>query len=354
MVSGDRPLFVLPFRVVVWILAGIFLISLLGGALGGWLVVRRLPLPPSGERVVERVERQLAPDAALVSAVADLEQSVTALLDERERVVGTAVALTQDGLLASTGPRPAGPLRVLRPSGGDPLPADIVRVYPEAGVFFLRTASTFSVPRLAREATVPPGSLLAAAAVAPDSVGPRVWTGRVEVLRLRRGRRSPLDVSLVPALGGSVPPSFRGAPAVAPDGELRGLLALDADSAFLVPAGVIEVLLRDALAHQGDTAVSVRTGLRGQWQHSTIQGARESVLPALAFQVTDVLPDSPAAASGFRAGDRIDRFGTSLLTGGAPLLEPLLTAARAAATVDLAVQRGAETLTVRLSPTVVP
>lgn len=344
----DRPLVVLPFRAVVLALLGVFLVGAAGGALGTWLTARRvLRVTPDGSRVVERIERvETTAESALAEAAAAAARSTVAVIDERGRVLQQALALTADGVLLSAGPVPRGILRVLGP-GRARVPASVVRVYPEFGVWILRATGTFPLPPVEREAGPLPGVPLAAVAGPTDSAGPRVNVVPLEVYRLNRTRAHATYQGLarLPVLSGGLPASFQGAPLLSADGRVQGLALIERDGTSLLPGSVLDVLLQDYLQHPESTEVRSLSGLRGEWR-----AAGDDADGALVFHVSAAPGGS--ALGGIQARDEISALGREELQGAAPLASAFLGAARAGSVLSLSVRRAGEDQAVEVRPVI--
>lgn len=342
----DRPLYVLPFRVVLGILLLIFLMGAAGGAVGAWAVLRRIVrVTPEGERVIERVERvTVTAEDALASAAASVAPSTVSLLDDRDRMIRHALAVTADGILVSSGPVPAGRVRARLPSG-DVVPASVVRIYQEAGLFFLRASGSFPVATIDRESVPPPGSAVAIVGNLTDAVGPRVQVMTVEVARVggtQTHARSPA-LERIPVLAGELPLSFQGAPAVAVDGRVRGLIVVE-DGIAVVPGGVLDVLLQDLLRHPDGTEVQLLRGVQGRWERRA--GEADSV-----YRVATV-SEGIFADGGVRRGDVLRKVAGKPFQPPLPLFAPLLDGARSGTRVTVEVLRDAGTLSLELAPSI--
>ncbi len=349
--TDERRLYVLPFRAVVGVLLGVFVLGVLGGAVGSWFTVRRLfRLAPGGERIIERVERvTVSAEDALAAAAEELAPRVVALIDERGRVRQHAMPLTADGVLVTSGAPPRGLLRARRADGSD-VPASVVRSYGEAGVVFLRAQGEFVVPDVARDTAPAPGATLAAVtASGPPQGSARVLLAAVEAVPAAGTRAHAARVGLdrIPELARQLPPSFQGAPLVGSDGRMRGVVLLEGEGAFILPGSVFDALLQDYLQHPQGTDVTVLGGLRGRVELGLGAGGS----PAFAFRVSKVT-GAPFAAAGLRVGDIIAQLDGKPLGSPLPLLRPLLAAARAGTTVSFGIRRGDTTLTLDLQPTV--
>lgn len=347
----DRPLYILPFRIVVLALVGVFLIGALGGALSAWITLRRtLRITEGGERVIERVEQvAVSGEDALASAAEAVASSVFAILDGQGRITQQAVAVTADGVFASTGTVPRGPVRV-RLSGGEVVPASVVRIYRDVGLFFLKVSGSFSAPALEREEVGRPGASLVAVASAPEGSGPRVRIATIEAVTVSGTflHLSSPGLERLPKLAFELPASFEGAPIAGADGRIRGLAILGGDGSFLIPSGVVGVLLQDYLRHPEGTEVELLKGLRGHWQ---LEDPTKEGAPV--FRVVTVEGGSIFLSAGLRAADELRGLGGKPFEGPLPLLEPLLQAARATERISIDVRRApAATLTVELTPTV--
>ncbi len=344
----DRPLYVVPFRVVVGARLGVLVLGALGGALGAWLTLKALlRVNPQGERVIERVERvTVAAEDALASAAATMAPHTVALMDASGRTLRHAIAVTTDGVLVGVGAAPRGDLKAQRLSG-DVLPVSVVRSYPEAGVFFLRASGSFSVPEIERDLPLP-GSSLAAVALAQGGEGPRVQVVTVEATTFG-GRVLASYPALVrmPLLGRALPPSFLGTPLVGTDGRLRGLSLVERDGTYLIPGSVIEFLLQDFLRNADEASVSLLQGVRGQWREERRDDQRTHV-----FRVRDVAANTPFEDAGLRSGDDIRGVHGISLSGELPLFSPLLGAVRGNTSVILNVRRGTDEVTAAVSPVV--
>lgn len=338
----------LPFRAAVLALLGILLLGLLGGSLGASLTIRRfLRVTPGGERVIERVEQvTVAAEDALASAAASISPNTAVVLDDQGRIHASAVALTQDGVLMSAGPIPKGTIRIRR-ADGETVPASVVRIYPEVGVFFLRASGTFSAPSIERELSLSPGSTLAATAPVPDGSGPRVRIVTVEASQaLPRGVQARYrGLGLVSIITSPLPASLRGAPLVGTDGRMRGVVAIEGESTFAVSGGASDLLLQDFLRHQNETTVEVLRGLQGDWHVDPAAPDRE-----FAFRVTEVAQGSAFASAGLRVRDEVVAVDGAPLRGPIPLFASLLGVAREQKSVALIVRRAAETVTLQVSP----
>lgn len=342
----SRPLYMVPFGAAVVTVIGVFLLGAAGGALGSWLTVRRmLRVAPGGERIIERVERvSVEGEEALGTAVADVVPGVAGLLDERGKIFQQAVAVTADGVLATSGDAPNGSVSVRR-ADGDVVPASIVRAYPEAGVVFLKTSGSFPVPTLDRDGVTTPGAAGAIAVSASENAGFGVHMARVGVVRhaadVLHARRQALD--RMPVLDRGFPPSFQGAPFVTSTGRVAGLILLERDGAYVLPSAAIDRLLQDYLQHTDEAIVSVLTGLRGRWTFGSDSSSSGEW----------VISEAGAGsrfASVLRSGDTILKANGSSLDGSLPLMGVLLEATRSGNDVTLDVRRGGETLSVQLPP----
>lgn len=344
----DRPLYILPFRVLVSGLLAVFLLGFVGGLLGSSFLVRRIVrVTPEGQQIVERVERVAVPaEQAIPERVEELSARVGLLLDEGGRPAGHVLPVTADGLAVGTGPAPAGALRV-RFRGQDPANTSLVRAYPESGIFFVRLARSLTVVDLQRDAEVPPGAALSAVALQPESrLGARVQPALVERIEIaRKGLHDRYGaLGRIPTLARSLPAAFRGAPLMGVDGRVYGLALIEGEVAALLPGPLVHTLLEDTLRHPNETAVTVFRGLRGRWELPP-----SADLP-LAFLVTDVGRDGPFPESGLRRGDRILRVNDQPLAGPLPLLLPLLEAVRNQRPVTVEVLRDAATLRLDIRP----
>ncbi|TSC73067.1 MAG: hypothetical protein G01um101438_90 [Parcubacteria group bacterium Gr01-1014_38] len=340
----ERPLYILPFRVVVLAIVGVFLLGFLGGTLGSWLTVRRLlRVTPGGERIVERIERvTVTPEDALAAAARESASSIVTILDATGRDSGQAVAVTADGVFSGVGPLPKAPVQ-LRLSSGETRPASIMRVYPESALFFLRAPGSYPVPVLEQDGIPPAGATLAAVALSPaESVGVRVHLVTVEQTEVSGAvlEKYPA-LALVPRLAQVLPPSFRGAPLLSADRRLRGLALIEPSATVVLPSPVINFYLQDALKYPDGVSVSVLSGLQGRTR--VVQTDREP--PTFAFQVTEVGAGSIWDAQGLVSGDEIQQVNGQPLAGVSPLARPFLEAARLGKPVTLEIRRGAEKLT---------
>lgn len=347
--SGGRPLYVLPFRAAVAALCGVVLVGLVAGAAAGWLAARQLvKRTPTGEAVIARVEQvTVAAEEALGLAAAEASPGTALIVGERNRAFGIATAVTRDGVLVGAGSPPKGSLRV-RFADQREVSASVVRVYPGFGLYFLRTEGTF--PPAAIAATKPPlaGTQLAMVSVAATG-GPRVRLTAVEAHDVLPGSGQEQFASLgrLPRLKDPLPPSFQGAPAVAADRRLHGLVLLAADTSFLVPARVLEVLTEDYLARQEGTTVRVLSGLSVRIAVDPQPGGA-----SLVAHVVAVAPESPAAAAGIRRGDLITRLSGEPLAAEAPLALQFLSAAREGKSLPLTVRRDNRDETLEIRPVI--
>lgn len=348
LVRMDRPLYLLPFRVIVGAGIAVLGVGLVAGAVGGWLTARRaLRVTSTGDRVLERVEQvTVTAEEALANAAADIAPSVATVIDGRGRTVASAVALTKDGVLISAGLPPAAPVRVRR-AGGETTDASIVRVYPEFGLYFLRAPGDYAVPAIERETPLRPGQTLMAVARTPEGSGYRVRAVTVESDGLVRGDTARLLPALprVPAAFGPLPASYRGAPVAGTGGRLAGVVLTDGPAALVLPGTVVDRLLRDALDHQEETVVVVQSHLVGSWRIE--EGTRDS---PLVFRVTRSSGPLPSQGEAVRAGDDIVAVRGEALHGPAPLALPLLDAARKQEPLPVTVRRGKETVQAAVVP----
>ena len=344
---SNRPLYILPFRAVVWGIVGVFLVGLVGGVVGSWLTVRRIVrVTASGERVIERVERvTVAAEDALASAASTVSASTGVLLDDRDRVQGNVLALTQDGVFVGSGPVPTGTLRVLGPSS-ETLAASVVRVYPEAGVFFLKVAqTTVPVPNIERGVPLLPGTALAAVSRAGDG-SLQVRIAHVESERFLTDRAAEyVGLARVPWRSSSLPASFQGAPLVGTDGRVRGVVA--GAQTFFLDGALLDLLLQDYLGYAEGTSVETLSGIQGTWVRD-VQGGESR----LAFRLTEIDVGGTFATAGFRVGDEILTVDGKPFTGSGALIGPLLSGARGQRSLTFSVQRGSETVSVLLTPSV--
>ncbi|MDP3685615.1 MAG: PDZ domain-containing protein [bacterium] len=342
--NAERPLYILPFRVVVLAVAGVGLLGFLGGALGSWFLVRRLVrVAPGGERIIERVERvTVTPEDSLAAAARESASSVATILDAAGKDSGQAVAVTADGLFVGVGIPPKAPIQ-LRLLSGEALPASLARVYPEGNLFFLRVSGTFSVPVIEREAVPLAGVSLAAVAQSPvGSVGARVRLVAVERTDLSSALQEKYPaLTLVPILAQPLPSSFQGALLFSADRRLQGLALIEQGGTGVLVGSVIDFTLQDVLKHPDGVSASALSGLRGRAQ--IIQAEREPL--TFAFHVSEVVPGSPWAAQGIVSGDEIQRVNGQALTVVSPFARALLEAARLGKPATVEIRRGAETLT---------
>lgn len=346
--NSERPLYILPFRAIVLSVLGVFLVGAAGGAVGAWLTVRRvLRVTPTGERIIERVERVTASGEETLSSAAEaLVPATVAILDDRGRTVQHAVSATSDGVLVSAGAVPTGIARV-RTSDGRNLPASVVRVYPDARMFFLKADGSFSVPAFEEEPQLVPGVVGAALASVSVSGSHGVQIAHVAAVRFAADRLHAAAPGLarVPVLERGLPPSFHSAPFVASNGRVTGLVVQEADGTYVIPASVVKTLLQDYLEHREETEVPVLAGLRGRWEAAS--GAMDA---QLAFRVTQVASASRFADAGLRTGDEIRAVNGKAFDGLLPLVRPLLEAVRATAPTTLQVRRGTEERSVEIPP----
>lgn len=340
----ERPLYILPFRVLLLTVTGVFLLGFLGGTLGAWLTVRRLVrVTPGGERIIERVERVAVPsEDTLAVAARETAPSIGTLLDATGQDAGQAVAVTADGVFASVGPPPKAPVR-LRLSSGETRPASVLRVYPESNLVFLRSPGSYPVPVLEQEGSPPAGVLLAAVAQPlAGSVGIRARIVTVEQTEVSDPvlEKTPA-LTQMPRLQTPLPPSFQGASLVSADRRLRGLAVVESSWTGVLPSSVVHGYLQDVLKYPDGLTVSVLSGLRGRPR--VLQADPAS--PTFSFRIAEVGAGSVWAAQGITSGDEIVKINGEALTGVAPLARSLLDAARAGKPVTLEIQRGTEILT---------
>lgn len=345
----DRPLYILPFRAIVGAVAGAILLGAIGGGSAALIILRRvLVSTPSGERVVERVERVSASsDDAMAVAASQLSERLGLLVDERGRVLGQAIPVTADGVFAAVGSPPRSRVR-LRTGGGGEVPASIIRVYPEVSVFFLRAEISASVVDGGDLSLPDPGATVALVALnVTPALGARVRTLVMESHELNvRGvhDRGP-GIGRAAILSGLIPSTFQGAPVLRADGLVVGVALVTESTTALLPLGLLGPLRDDTLRNPRETVVRVLGGVRGVWEI-------ESDNVAVVFRVTEVSRDGPFAAAGLRVDDRIRAVDEQALSSPAPLLHPLLQAARQGNAVALRVERGDSTLIVTVQPSV--
>ena len=113
---------------------------------------------------------------------------------------------------------------------------------------------------------------------------------------------------------------------------------------------VIEALLEDVSRYPRETSVQVLAGLRGSWR---MESAGEKT-PTLRFRVSEVVLGSAFAAAGIQPGDILESVEGGAFQGAAPLLVPLLAAARQGAAVAVGVRRGSSSLSVQVPPVFAP
>jgi len=142
------------------------------------------------------------------------------------------------------------------------------------------------------------------------------------------------------------------------------------DNAASVPdTDDLDALRRDIMAREGPAAVRRYYQFKPVWQRSIIAAAGPAanfVLSTLVFAallmvfghtdlpawIASVLPGSPAAAAGFRPGDRIVRVGGRTVHGFEELHE--IVSMRAGVPLQFTVQRGSEQLILAATPKPVP
>lgn len=350
----DRPVYLLPFRLIVLGLLAACVVGGVGGGIGSWIVLRRLlRVTPGGERVIERVEHIVdSSTSALPAGASKSHGRVAALVDERGRVLQYAVGVTTDGVFVSVGQPPRGSLTI-RAASGVTLPASVARVYPESGVFFLRTSGSSPVQEVRRESDLLPGTRLAAVALNPlGDDSPKVRVVSVEGFEIASSalRARVEGLARVPVLAEALPPSFQGTPLVDADGRAYGVALVDERATILLPMSVVEDLLQDLSRHSQETSVRVLSGLRGSWRVERAEPEKY----ALHFRVREVAAGSSFAAAGLRPGDVLERVHGEEFRGVAPLFLVLLAAARRGEPLELSVRRGADTFTVSVSPILEP
>ncbi|TSC63934.1 MAG: hypothetical protein G01um1014106_329, partial [Parcubacteria group bacterium Gr01-1014_106] len=238
--SSNRPLYVLPLRVIAFALVSLLLLGFLGGVLGAWVMMMRfLRTAPSGERVIERVERVRESEEDTFSVIArESAARVATILDGSGRDVGEAVAVTSDGMFTGIGSPPKGSVR-LRFSSGEVKSASIVRVYPESQLFFLRSAGSFSVPTFEQDGLPAEGMLLAALAAPSDSLGVRVRRATIERMDTNSNAVEQMPaLAFMPRLSESLA-SFHGAPLFSEDHRVRGFALVQDSATFLLPSSVV-------------------------------------------------------------------------------------------------------------------
>lgn len=339
---SERPLYVLPLRVIALAFIGVLILGFIGGVLGSWIIMARfLRTASTGERVIERVERVTeAREDTFATVARESAASVATILDATGGESGQAVAVTADGIFTGVGSPPKGSMR-LRFSSGDIQPASIVRVYPESQIFFLRSAGTFPVPTLEQDGVPSEGTLLAALAASSGSVGVRVRLTAVERMDLGSAaiEQTPA-LAFVPRLSESLPASFHGAPLLSADRRVRGLAFVQEGATALLPSSVLTFYLQDALTYRDGLTVQVLSGLRSQAR--TVTNAE---IRAVVTDIIGVEKGSIWETQGIEIGDEIHRINGQPLTGILPLARPLLETARAGKPASLEIRRGTESLT---------
>lgn len=350
---GERPIYLLPVRVVIAVLALVFVLGGLGGGTVAWFLVPRLLRDStSGARVIERVEKVTEGDQDVLARVADQAKGgVVGVVDARGTLLQTGAVLTADGLLVTPTitPLPRS-LQVLR-SDGTTVPAAQLREYPEHGLLFLRIPGSFPAPRLVTDTPVLPGTTGALLRRAPRATTHAVQKVTVTSLALpdatRKLERPGVEQwGILTAVDDRL---YHGAPLFAADGRLVGMTVIDREGSAVLLASDLDLVLQDLLRYPTGESVSVLGGMRGTWLVGE-DAKRRSVSSALAYLVEAVARESPAGRAGLRAQDIIVGINEKPFPTAGRLWAVFLEGARSQKPVTLDVRRGDAELQVIFTP----
>jgi S1-C subfamily serine protease len=349
----DRAVYVLPLRIVLLVLAVVFVVGGVGGATAAWIFVRRaLPEGTGGARIVERVERVSGTTSSFADVAEKVRAGVVGLLDEHGTLLQNGVVLTADGLLLS--PSRAGaarPPRVLL-ADGSTVPAAFLREYPEKGVALYRVSGSFPAPRLALDVPLQPGTAGVAVRAVPSTGSTAALPVTVEALvslAAAKSREQP-SVERVGIVRPTLDRAYHGAPAFGADERLLGLVLVDADGSVVLPVSDIDVVLQDILRHPTGETVSVLGGMRGVWLSREELTKRSIKNAERAFLIEAVPTGSPTGEAGLKAQDVITGVDGKGFPAAGHLWGVLLEAARSSKPVTLDVRRGEETIKVGFTP----
>lgn len=302
-----------------WVLFGIILMvafGVLGGIVGSlWFSPTLPPLTNTdGQQLVSTVqELTISPGIARSEMIERASRSVVVIgiadADPPD-LRATAVAVTNDGLLATAATLPSDDL-VAYDADGQVLPVNRVGEDELFGITYLRLPNSVVVPLDLRPTDAPVGQTLTALTGEEESLAPAVADFLIESYTLPEaaapaGLQRQLHGNSVALVG----PGQRGTPLVDEEGNLAGLL-MDADTGIAIPVSHVRESFDRVAKDERERDPFAELGVRVRYEFSNPTPDAAATFQAT---VSNVTPDGPAAAAGIRVGDSITHVGETALT----------------------------------------
>ena len=328
------------------IIAGVVAIILAGVA--GGMISRYLggggPLPIREEQFVTTVQEvTISPNTARAELVRAAESSVYLLVRlqaERYDILGTAVALTNDGLLATAAAVPEGAALGVLDAEGRRLSVSRVGQDVLYGVSYMRLTSAIVTPLDIEGEDSAVGTELVVLSREPESLALRAAPVPISRYELPPAIAAP-GVQRV-AVGEALEDAHLvGSPVINEDGRLSGLV-LNAATGAMLPATHVRASFERLAAQQREANPLDELGLTVNYDFSTASGEQPV---RFGLTVEQAVPGGPAYGAGLRRGDRITQVGETELAWDRLTL-PLL---QAPLPLSLTVQRGDEELVLTIT-----
>lgn len=329
-----------------WILVGALImigLGIVGGMAAQWWADTPLgALPEAQDRLVTTIQEvTISPSTATAQVVEKNGRSVV-LLARKETpqiLLGSGVIVTSDGLIATTATLPEGAL-IATTSESGALEVERVGVDVLFGMTYLRLRSGVFVPTDVRDSDVPVGFTMTALSRAPITGSARVRSYTVQEYQLPPSA-APFGWQRLyagDALGEAILP---GSPLFDDEGRLAGLV-LPPSTGISLPSTALRQSLARVVDRKFESSIFEQLGMNVAYVFEKI-GDGQSQFRVV---VTAVQPNAPAAQTGVKSGDRIEKIQGEAVAWDKSVVE----AFGQRETVALQVRRGEEMLAITITP----
>ncbi len=346
--NESEPTFRLTLRWVILAVGLLFAVGVLGGMLGQWLVQPPLPpLSPTEERLVTTVQEvTISPNTAAAAVVSTVSRSVVLLATRSGTTLqprGSAVVLTNDGLVATTATLPEADVVALD-DGGSVIMLDRVGRDELYGISYFRMPNSVMVPLDLRRDVVSVGTELLTISRSEVTRQIKVLPYTVQEFSVpQEGESRAIQRVWLGSRASSI--LFIGAPLVDEAGRLAGLLVDQEGRA--VGADVIELSLRRISEGQREFDPLAQLGLTLQF---SFVPTADNTAVLFTPRVTAVSPGTPAGAAGLQRGDVLLSINDEAVAWERNVVQQL----SGSLPVRLTIQRGLEEVVVTLQKVAAP